>query len=62
MAFAFQTKSTVIPEFREAPSRKRKGPAFGDLAAQAKRALRDGGGVDVTGMSREERAKAFFGE
>lgn len=62
MVMSFRLSNSAIPGLGDALETKPKGPTFGDLAAQAKRALRDGGGVDVTNMSREERAKIFFGE
>lgn len=62
MVMSFRLSNSALTGVWETLEVKPKGPTYGELAAQAKRALHDSEGVDVTDMSREERAKSFFGE
>jgi|TARA_R100000049_G_scaffold590_1_gene1319 hypothetical protein len=62
MVMSFGLANSGFPVLGDTLRNKPKGPTFGELSAQAKRALSADDGIDVTGMSREERAKSFFGD
>lgn len=60
MVMSFRLSKSVISHFEEALEGKPKGPTFDGLARQAKRALRDREGVNVTKLSRAEREKLLL--
>lgn len=62
MVMSFRLSNAPQFPIRETRLAECKGVSYRDLAAQATRAVREHEGIDVTDMSREERAKSFFGE
>lgn len=62
MVMSFRLKDSAFSTPWDTLDVKPKKPTYSELAAQARRALSDCEGVDVTDMSREERAQTFFGK